>query len=226
MAGGEATLTDIRDSLALDQITAERLKDRGIETIDQLAQISVDELVDAIDVSFDQANEILERAHRLLAQKHARETREAREAEEASAKSQSESNETAESAAAIAEADVSTPEGVQAPEFPESFEAKEIGAESVEETSVSEDMQTPSEPEPPAETENPDEASVAVSVAGITEEAASSPASAEVAESAVESEAEASTSASDEAADAGAETEHASQPPESSTADNDQHKKE
>ena len=37
MAGGEATLTDIRDSLALDQITAERLKDRGIETIDQLA---------------------------------------------------------------------------------------------------------------------------------------------------------------------------------------------
>jgi transcription termination/antitermination protein NusA len=87
MAGGEATLTDIRDSLALDQITAERLKDRGIETIDQLAAISVDELVDAIDVSFDQANEILERAHRLLAQKHARETREAREAEEAAQKS-------------------------------------------------------------------------------------------------------------------------------------------
>ena len=86
MAGGEATLTDIRDSLALDQITAERLKDRGIETIDQLASISVDELVDAIDVSFDQANEILERAHRLLAQKHARETREAREAEEAAQK--------------------------------------------------------------------------------------------------------------------------------------------
>jgi N utilization substance protein A len=86
MAGGEATLTDIRDSLALDQITAERLKDRGIETIDQLAAISVDELVDAIDVSFDQANEILDRAHRLLAQKHARETREAREAEEAAQK--------------------------------------------------------------------------------------------------------------------------------------------
>src|SRR5499427_10159184 len=81
MAGGEATLTDIRDSLALDQITAERLKDRGIETIDQLAAISVDELVDAIDVSFDQANEILERAHRLLAQKQAREARALREAE-------------------------------------------------------------------------------------------------------------------------------------------------
>jgi N utilization substance protein A len=83
MAGGEATLTDIRESLALDQITAERLKDRGIETIEQLATITVDELVDAIDVSFDQANEILDRAHRLLAQKHAREVREAREAEEA-----------------------------------------------------------------------------------------------------------------------------------------------
>ena len=77
MAGGEATLTDIRESLALDQITAERLKDRGIENIEQLAVVSVDELVDAIDVSFDQANEILERAHRLLAQRHAREAREA-----------------------------------------------------------------------------------------------------------------------------------------------------
>jgi N utilization substance protein A len=92
MAGGEATLTDIRESLALDQITAERLKDRGIENIEQLAAISVDELVDAIDVSFDQANEILDRAHRLLAQRHAREAREAAQAalapeEEAAAES-------------------------------------------------------------------------------------------------------------------------------------------
>jgi N utilization substance protein A len=85
MAGGEATLTDIRESLALDQITAERLKDRGIENIEQLSVLSVDELVDAIDVSFDQANEILDRAHRLLAQKHAREAREARDAETAAA---------------------------------------------------------------------------------------------------------------------------------------------
>ena len=83
MAGGEATLTDIRESLSLDQITAERLKDRGIETIEQLATVTVDEIVDAIDVSFDQANEILDRAHRLLAQKHAREVKEARDAEEA-----------------------------------------------------------------------------------------------------------------------------------------------
>ncbi|HYP29790.1 MAG TPA: transcription termination factor NusA [Blastocatellia bacterium] len=81
MAGGEATLTDIRESLALDQITAERLKDRGIETIEQLAATTVDELVDAIDISFDQANEIIERAHRLWAQKQAREAREARETE-------------------------------------------------------------------------------------------------------------------------------------------------
>jgi N utilization substance protein A len=148
MAGGEATLTDIRDSLALDQITAERLKDRGIETIDQLAQLSVDELVDAIDVSFDQANEILERAHRLLAQKHARETREAREADEAAAKAA----ETIESApglgeamleaiekgtateeqpgeeATIAEGEV-TPAALEEPSFPESFEAKQIGAD-------------------------------------------------------------------------------------------------
>jgi N utilization substance protein A len=85
MAGGEATLTDIRESLALDQITAERLKDRGIETIEQLSTSTVDELVDAIDVSFDQASEILERSKRLLAQKNAREAREAHAAEEAQA---------------------------------------------------------------------------------------------------------------------------------------------
>ncbi|HMG34194.1 MAG TPA: transcription termination factor NusA [Blastocatellia bacterium] len=75
MAGGEATLTDIRESLALDQITAERLKDRGIETIEQLAAVTVDELVDAIDISLDQANEIIDRAHRLRAQKQMREAR-------------------------------------------------------------------------------------------------------------------------------------------------------
>src|SRR6185369_16541162 len=131
MAGGEATLTDIRDSLALDQITAERLKDRGIETIDQLTTISVDELVDAIDVSFDQANEILERAHRLLAQKHAREAREAREAEEAAVKA---ANEPEGSGTDAAEGEESG--AVAAPDTdeetllrPDSFEAEEIGVE-------------------------------------------------------------------------------------------------
>ncbi len=85
MAGGEATLTDIRESLALDQITAERLKDRGIETIEALAELSVDELVDAIDISFDQANEIIDRANRLLAQKHAREAHQTDEAQQTEA---------------------------------------------------------------------------------------------------------------------------------------------
>ncbi|MEK6410628.1 MAG: transcription termination factor NusA [Acidobacteriota bacterium] len=127
MAGGEATLTDIRDSLALDQITAERLRHRGIETIDQLTLVSVDELVDAIDVSFDQANEILERAHRLLAQKHARETREAREAEEASLKAATEPQ-TDESVAATPEA-VEPGETVEEPLLRESFEASEPGVE-------------------------------------------------------------------------------------------------
>ena len=127
MAGGEATLTDIRDSLALDQITAERLKDRGIETIDQLALISVDELVDAIDVSFDQANDILERAHRLLAQKHAREAREAREAEEATAK---EAADTEQAAIETAEgAETAAMETAEALLLPASFEAREIGVE-------------------------------------------------------------------------------------------------
>ncbi|MFY9574621.1 MAG: transcription termination factor NusA [Blastocatellia bacterium] len=127
MAGGEATLTDIRESLALDQITAERLKDRGIETIDQLPTITVDELVDAIDVSFDQANEILERAHRLLAQKHAREARELREAEEAAAKA--EADEGTAPAEEIAEG-ASTPpqEQIEAAPSPETtLESAEAG---------------------------------------------------------------------------------------------------
>jgi len=137
MAGGEATLTDIRESLALDQITAERLKDRGIETIDQLAAISVDELVEAIDVSFDQANEILDRAHRLIAQKHIREAREAREAEEAAAR--------AEATAEAESAEVTSAEAAEAlvPVMPEellqpgTFEAEEIGAESLAEEATS-----------------------------------------------------------------------------------------
>ncbi|HKP85745.1 MAG TPA: transcription termination factor NusA [Blastocatellia bacterium] len=125
MAGGEATLTDIRESLALDQITAERLKGRGIETIEQLIGISVDELVDAIDVSFDQANEILERAHRLLAQKHAREAREAHAAEETAA---------AETAAAVL---AQTGESA--------FVAEEgVGEETVEETAAAPE---PAQPE-------------------------------------------------------------------------------
>lgn len=130
MAGGEATLTDIRDSLALDQITAERLRHRDIETIDQLALISVDELVEAIDVSFDQANEILERAHRLLAQKHAREAREAREAEAAAVKAATET-EADEHVAASAEGEESVAVHRVEEELlrPDSFEAQEIGVE-------------------------------------------------------------------------------------------------
>jgi transcription termination/antitermination protein NusA len=73
MSGGEAKLTEIRESLAIDQITAERLRERGIETIEDLASLTLDDLFDAIDVSFDQATEVIERAKRLLAQKHARE---------------------------------------------------------------------------------------------------------------------------------------------------------
>ncbi|HXG95218.1 MAG TPA: transcription termination factor NusA [Blastocatellia bacterium] len=129
MAGGEATLTDIRESLALDQITAERLKDRGIETIEQLSAMTVDELVDAIDVSFDQANEILERAHRLLAQKHAREERMAREAEEAGEAAAEAPAETAEEAHAghavsITEEGIVVGEGIEAAEV-ETAEATE-----------------------------------------------------------------------------------------------------
>ncbi|HTG16157.1 MAG TPA: transcription termination factor NusA [Blastocatellia bacterium] len=122
MAGGEATLTDIRESLSLDQITAERLKDRGIETIEQLATVTVDEIVDAIDVSFDQANEILDRAHRLLAQKHAREVKEARDAEEAALST------AAEATAEAGEAEVTAEAGTEAtPEAGETEPQAETG---------------------------------------------------------------------------------------------------
>ncbi|MBI3651780.1 MAG: transcription termination/antitermination protein NusA [Acidobacteria bacterium] len=73
MSGGEAKLTEIRESLALDQITTERLQERGVETIEDLASLTIDDLVDTIDVSYDQASEVIDRAKRLLAQKHARE---------------------------------------------------------------------------------------------------------------------------------------------------------
>jgi N utilization substance protein A len=106
MAGGEAKLTDIRESLALDQITAERLKDRGVETIEQLAASSVDELVDAIDVSFDQASEIIDRANRLLAQRQAREARDAREASAAAAAGDEEQAATATESAPGADSDI------------------------------------------------------------------------------------------------------------------------
>ena len=163
MAGGEATLTDIRDSLALDQITAERLKDRGIENIDQLTTISVDELVDAIDVSFDQANEILERAHRLLAQKHAREARETREAEEAAAKAASEpegepEGEAVEQTAvtegeaveqaAVTESEELVEAAIEEPSLPEgsvSFEAREIGAEEISQPTGAQESQVAEE---------------------------------------------------------------------------------
>jgi transcription termination/antitermination protein NusA len=73
MSGGEADLLQIRESLALDQITTERLRDKGIETIEDLANLTIDDLVEVIDLSFDQATEVIERAKRLLAQKHVRE---------------------------------------------------------------------------------------------------------------------------------------------------------
>jgi N utilization substance protein A len=79
MTGSEARITNVRESLALDQITAERLRDYGIETIEQLAAASVDDIVDAIDVSFDEANSIIERARKLLAQRQARAAQAAKE---------------------------------------------------------------------------------------------------------------------------------------------------
>lgn len=182
MAGGEATLTDIRDSLALDQITAERLRHRGIETIDQLALITVDELVDAIDVSFDQANEILERAHRLLAQKRAREAREVREAEEAALKATTEP-EPDESVAATPEA-AEPGETVEEPLPRESLEADQIG---VEETTPSAALAQ--EQQQLAEEELLRPQSIEAQEIGVEETAQAAQLAEEVGEAAIESDA-------------------------------------
>ncbi len=208
MAGGEATLTDIRDSLALDQITAERLKDRGIETIDQLALVSVDEIVDAIDVSFDQANEILERAHRLLAQKHAREAREAREAEQATAKAATET-ESDEPVTATAEGeDIGALETVEELSRPESFEVPEIGAdETAQRAALAEEDQIEEEASELAIESEPAEPAIAVEAAAEQETAAE-----------LSPEAETETSETESGIEEGA--------PESAAGDDEQHKNE
>jgi hypothetical protein len=129
MAGSEATLTNIRESLALDQITAERLRDRGIETIEQLASTTVDELVDLIDISLDEANSILEKSRRLLAQKQAREARAQREAAESGP-----AEENVEQHAASIELDASAAIAAEPAEVPESGAAapqEQSGAEGV-----------------------------------------------------------------------------------------------
>ena len=124
MAGGEANLTNIRESLALDQITAERLKDRGIETIEQLAGSSVDGLVDLIDISLDEATAILDKARRLLSQKQAREARAA--VEEASAEAAA-----SELESAAAEGDAAPAESGEAT-GPEESDLVESAAESAD----------------------------------------------------------------------------------------------
>lgn len=135
MAGGEATLTDIRESLALDQITAERLKNRGIETIEQLVAITIDELVDAIDVSLDQATDILDRAQHLLAQKHAREAQAAREDEESAETDDAAIS--AEDAQELAASDAESAETAQ-----EAVASESAEAEPVQESDEAEDYTT------------------------------------------------------------------------------------
>jgi N utilization substance protein A len=163
MSGGEAKLTEIRESLALDQITTERLRERGVETIEDLAGLTVDDLVDTIDVSFDQAMEVIERAKRLLAQKHAREvlhahdapaeeegagevTEEATEGEEEALEAAAE--ETSEAAAEVAESadeEAAAPPVEAATEETEDLSAQETSAEeetTAEEASADEDEAT------------------------------------------------------------------------------------
>ncbi len=146
MSGGEAKLTEIRESLAIDQITAERLRERGIETIEDLASLTLDDLVDAIDISFDQATEVIERAKRLLAQKHIREAMHSHEASDLAQEPADEATEeagetsTEESAEEASEASTEESPGEDAIDA-----SPEGGAE--EETSVEESADESSEPE-------------------------------------------------------------------------------
>jgi N utilization substance protein A len=127
MAGGEGTLTSIRETLALDQITAERLKERGVETIEQLAATSVDEITEAIDISLDDANQIIEKAKRLLAQKHAREVLSAKESEHTLL------DEAIESGEIVKAADTESGEPEEAVEAEEIVAEAKVAAEETEE---------------------------------------------------------------------------------------------
>jgi transcription termination/antitermination protein NusA len=152
MSGGEAKLTEIRESLAIDQITAERLHERGIETIEDLASLTLDDLVDAIDVSFDQATEVIERAKRLLAQKHAREVMQSHDVPEIAQESTDEATEEAleasmEESAEEAAVEASTEEGEEVAE-----ESTEASTEvSVEDDTLAAPTEEHAEEEPSVE---------------------------------------------------------------------------
>jgi transcription termination/antitermination protein NusA len=165
MSGGEAKLTEIRESLAIDQITAERLRERGIETIEDLASLSLDDLVDAIDVSFDQATEVIERAKRLLAQKHAREVLSSHEEAETVEAADDEATEEAPEASTEEEAEateeVETDEATAASPDEETSE-EEAGEEPLDDSSAAveeaeADSQAASPEESATEAESPEE---------------------------------------------------------------------
>lgn len=143
MSGGEAKLTEIRESLAIDQITAERLRERGIETIEDLASLTLDDLVDAIDISFDQATEVIERAKRLLAQKHAREVMQAHDTSEIAPESTDEATASgevnAEEEAVETSSEESLVEGAVEEATEESLEEEASVEESADESSQAQD---------------------------------------------------------------------------------------
>jgi N utilization substance protein A len=134
MSGGEAKLTEIRESLALDQITTERLRERGVETIEDLAGLSLDDLVDTIDVSFDQATEVIERAKRLLAQKHAREVLHSHDTPAEAADEEGSEEATATAAEELSEEDAEADEGAAGEASPEASSEETQDESSSEET--------------------------------------------------------------------------------------------
>ncbi len=165
MSGGEANLLEIRESLALDQITTERLRERGIETIEDLANLSVDDLVDVIDLSFDQATEVIERAKRLLAQKNVRGamSHDADTGEEAQADVQPAADETLEEAQQL-DAEGQAEEGEEtAQPSAEEPQAEEAAQAATEEATA---------PEAPQESEAVADEPVAISEAASESEAA------------------------------------------------------
>ncbi len=130
MASGEAVPLTAIEGVTHNQ--AEALAERGVNDVEALAEMSVDALVDSLDLSLDQAEAILEAAKSIVAAKNSQAAQEADAAEEVSE-------------AAEAAAETSGDEAAADLQSEEAPEAEAVAAEA--ETAVTEDEVAESAPD-------------------------------------------------------------------------------
>lgn len=130
MASGEAVPVSALEGVSNAQ--AEDLKEKGITDVETLAVTSVDDLVDTLDISLDEAERIIEAAKSIVA------------AKDLMAESGSESDEESETAETLNADQAEAGEAANADESDESAEATEKAADAQPE---SENLQEQTEPE-------------------------------------------------------------------------------